>query len=609
MRCSIIIPTWRRVSALRETLGSLARQTTDAFDVIVVGDGDDPATHAFAEEFSAPHPLRWIFHPRNLGLAAARNTGAQAADGDIVLFLDDDTPAHPELVSQHLGQFLHLDPDCRMAVCGKILEDRQAALPSWTDKFLQQSWEQTLDRTRSRIAATGTASVGDDIERAIYFGLNCSLRRDTFLLTGGFNPELRYLEEEMEYGHRLYLSGVRFTIAPLAIVHHRNTKPMTEYFRQAWYLGGQVDVKRVFDFKQKNPQTQQLASMYHGVLHHRLDAKIFWKGSSALRSFASVLQNATNRTGSRLLFGAWARLCRQAEYWSAVQAEGCTAEMLRQAAGESACALALHSISVPQSPEECSYYLSPGRFHRYMHWLKAVGYDSASATEWIQGRPAKKRMLLTFDDGYDDLHSELLPATIQFRLRPLVFLVADRAHATNVWDHTRGLRRRNLLTVEQIREMQRYGVEFGSHTATHPWLPDVSDDDLEREIGDSKRRLEDMLGTEITTFAYPFGGVDQRVRAAVANAGYKLAFTIRPGLNWWGDPLCLNRAEISERDTFVDFALKLRTGYSVRQWFATRINSFETGLPTQTLRSTARALHGAVRQIEAILPPAVTRRR
>jgi len=327
-----------------------------------------------------------------------------------------------------------------------------------------------------------------------------------------------------------------------------------------------------------------------------------------MRGVASLLEHATNGTGSRLLFGAWARICRQAEYWSGVKAAGCTADMLKQVAGEPACALALHSISAPQSSEERTYYLSPTRFHRCMHWLKESGYESASAAEWLHGDVGKNRILLTFDDGYDDLYSQLLPATVQFRLKPIVFLVADRTGTTNVWDHTRGLRRRDLLTLDQIREMQRYGVEFGSHTLTHPWLPGVSDDDLRREVGDSKRRIEDVLGMPVTTFAYPFGGVDQRVRGAVAAAGYALAFTTRPGLNWWGDPLCLNRAEVSETDTFLDFALKLRSGYSVRQWLATRIHALETELPTRTLRTGVRRMHAAADRIEAMLSANVMRR-
>jgi GT2 family glycosyltransferase/peptidoglycan/xylan/chitin deacetylase (PgdA/CDA1 family) len=592
---------------LCETLDSLARQTCGDFEVIVVGDGDDPATIAFAGGYKAKFALRWIFHQQNLGQAAARNTGAKVANGDIVLFLDDDTPAHHDLVSQHLGHFLHFNSNRRIVVRGRVVEDRRAALPSCTDKFLQQWWEQILDRMGSPSAATDAGSVGDDIEREMCIALNCSIRREVFLRSGGFNPELRYSTEDMEYGHRLYRSGVRLVVDPLAIVYHRNTRAVTEHWRRTWRIEGKDAVKRVFEFGQRNPQTRQLASMHCGYVYERVIARTFWHSAPALRGVASFLERAINATGSRLLFGAWARLCSQTEYWSGARGSGCTSEMLRQVTGKPACALALHSISIPRSPEERTYYLSPSRFHRYLDWLKMSGYESASAAEWLRGDVGKNRVLLTFDDGYDDLYSELLPAIVQFKLKPLVFLVADRTGATNVWDQTCGLRRRNLLTLDQIGEMRRCGVEFGSHTLTHPWLPELSDDNLRREVGDSKRRLEDMLGTQVTTFAYPFGGVDQRVRAAVVDAGYELAFTTRPGLNWWGDPLCLNRAEVSEGDTFLDFALKLRSGCGVRQWFAARVHALETGLPTQTLRTTVRRMHRAARQIEAIVEATVKR--
>jgi peptidoglycan/xylan/chitin deacetylase (PgdA/CDA1 family) len=124
---------------------------------------------------------------------------------------------------------------------------------------------------------------------------------------------------------------------------------------------------------------------------------------------------------------------------------------------------------------------------------------------------------------------------------------------------------RPLLSAQQIREMHCYGIQFGSHTLTHPSLLNSSDIKLQREVRDSKARLEDLLDSEVTCFAYPFGNVDNRVRAAVADAGYKLGMTMRPGFNTWSDPLCLKRINVSESDTFIDFFLKVKTGRSFIQ--------------------------------------------
>ena len=205
---------------------------------------------------------------------------------------------------------------------------------------------------------------------------------------------------------------------------------------------------------------------------------------------------------------------------------------------------------------------------------------------------AESHVLLTFDDGYDDLYDELLPLAIEHRYTPVIYLVVDRIGASNVWDQENGLRARNLLTLAQIREMQKHGFEFGSHTLTHPWLPDLPDAQVRCEVSDSKSRLEDMLGVEVASFAYPFGGVDRRVRAAVADAGYKLAFTTLPGLNWWNDPLCQRRAEVNDDMSTLDFIFKLRTGLGFVPSISARLRSLENDLPTESLRGIIRGVRG-----------------
>ena len=587
MKCSIVIPTWQRAEPLEETLASLAGQTLFDFEVVVAVDGPDETTRSLFERIRPPYPIQWVFHERNLGLPSARNSGAGKARGELLLFLDDDISVDSELVERHVGQH-HSYPNWPLAVCGRIVEMRRAPQSCWTSKFLQQAWENSLDFIDSALTLAGTQSIGPEVERALHFGLNCSMRRDLFFEHGGFNPLLQYMEEEMEFGHRLYRSGMQFRVAPEAVVFHHNSKDMTEYFRRCWFLGGTTNVERVFDLGQRNPQTEGLVAMQSGWLPGRLFAKTVWHTTSVARKVAAGLERATNYTGSRLLFGAWARLCQASEHWNGVKAKGCTLEMLKGVAGTPARALMFHSIAQPQSREESTYYISPRRFHLTLRLLRMAGHETSSLAEWLQGDVPQHRPLLTFDDGYDDMYTELLPVAREFNLKPLIFLVADRISGTNLWDQENGLRCRRLLTLEQIREMQQSGFDFGSHTLTHPWLPGLSDTDLRREVRESKYRLEDMLGTEITSFAYPSGGVDQRVRAAVAEAGYRLAFTTIPGMNRWNDPLCLNRADLNEEGGLLQLLWKLHTGCSVRQWGSRQLRTLESKLPGKTLRNTAR---------------------
>jgi len=200
-----------------------------------------------------------------------------------------------------------------------------------------------------------------------------------------------------------------------------------------------------------------------------------------------------------------------------------------------------------------------------MKWLKRSGYESLQPTDWDTRATGHRRVILTFDDAYDDFFSNAFPVLDRLGFKATVFVVVDRIGKTSDWDEAKGFKPQRLLSLEQIRELHRHGVQFGSHTLTHPWLSDLPDQDIEREVCDSKRKLEDILGSEVTCFAYPWGIADMRVRAAVARAGYKAALTAREGLNFSEDALALKRINVGEVDTLPEFIYKLATGMDLRQ--------------------------------------------
>lgn len=84
---------------------------------------------------------------------------------------------------------------------------------------------------------------------------------------------------------------------------------------------------------------------------------------------------------------------------------------------------------------------------------------------------------------------------------------------------------------EQAREMDAAGVEIGSHTVTHPILTHADDEQLRRELNDSRARLETELGRAADLFCYPNGSFDERVRRETERAGYRCAVTTLEGLN------------------------------------------------------------------------------
>lgn len=131
-----------------------------------------------------------------------------------------------------------------------------------------------------------------------------------------------------------------------------------------------------------------------------------------------------------------------------------------------------------------------------------------------------------------------------------------RARAARVND------RRVMLTWDEVREMQALGMTIGSHTMTHPNLPNAGIADARRELAESRVRLEAELGRPVTMFSYPNGGAERymtpAVREAVRDAGYAAATTSRNAFAGPGSDLyALERIEVQERLEDLVFALEV----------------------------------------------------
>jgi peptidoglycan/xylan/chitin deacetylase (PgdA/CDA1 family)/GT2 family glycosyltransferase len=565
MKWTIIIPTWQRATMLRSLLDGLARQTCREFEVIVVCDGEDAETRKLSGSSEYEFPLRWIFKDENRGLAAARNTGAAESRGDFLLFLDDDIDPDADLVRTH-SETHAMAPEWPETVAfGRLVEARETPVRSKTDEFLQRAWEQSLTQVMPEGGASpGLTSIGSEAERSAWFGLNSSIGRELFARMDGFDERLRS-DEELEFGLRLYRSGVQARYAPKAVIRHRGGKDQSAYYPRCWGLSGEFDVYRAREKGERSAQVEQLCDFADGSLARRALARASWATPETVLGVARVFEKLTNAAGTRWSFAAWARLRRVAEYWRAVKSTGIRERELCEMAGAPGRILLFHSISRPENALESSYYISPDRFRRFLSWLEMMEYRQVGPAEWLGEERPDRNVLLTFDDAYDDLCTELMPELVRRKLRPLVFVVVDCIGKTNLWDANQPVRSRKTLTLEQMREMQRAGVTFGSHSLTHPPLTALTDCDLRCEVRDSKAKLEDLLGMPVEWFGYPYGDADRRVRAAVAEAGYKAAVTTNGGLNRWQDPLALNRLEVSDEDSLMDFALKVATGRNYRR--------------------------------------------
>lgn len=206
MYCSVIIPARNAAKTIGECVIAALSQSVprDLYEVIVVDDGSTDATGAVARS----HGVRVIPQPP-LGMAAARNTGARAARGEILLFLDPDCVPALDWIAQMIAPF---QDSTVVGVKGAYVTHQTGLLA----RLIQEEYE---DRYR----CLESDSLIDFVD-----GYTAAYRRSAFLSAGGFDPSLG-AAEDVDLSYRLSKKGHRFVFTPKAKVYHHHGSTLRRY--------------------------------------------------------------------------------------------------------------------------------------------------------------------------------------------------------------------------------------------------------------------------------------------------------------------------------------------------------------------------------------------
>lgn len=181
---------------------------------------------------------------------------------------------------------------------------------------------------------------------------------------------------------------------------------------------------------------------------------------------------------------------------------------------------------------------SPDDFRRHLDVLEQWGArvlplaDALAAQR--HGTLPERAVVLTFDDGYASVVEQAWPELQRRGMPATFFVVSDHLEPERrlPWDRTDpDAELVRLVSEGQLLEAASAGLDIGSHTRRHTWLPHRTAADLRDELVSSRARLEDLLQTPVTSVAYPAGGWDARVRDATADAGYDTGITVDRGDN------------------------------------------------------------------------------
>jgi peptidoglycan/xylan/chitin deacetylase (PgdA/CDA1 family) len=233
--------------------------------------------------------------------------------------------------------------------------------------------------------------------------------------------------------------------------------------------------------------------------------------------------------------------------------------------------LMYHSISESEDNGRHPYFgtrTTPRVFEQHMKYLNEHNYEVISpeaAVAKLSQKEAggRKFASITFDDGFRDFYTNAFPILAKYSFTATMYLptqyIQEKAQAFKGID---------CLSWSEVRELQRAGMRFGSHTVTHPVLKQVSHQQLETELESSKKTIEQKVGVGVTSFAYPYAFPEedreftQRLRGALEKAGYENGVsTVIGSTHSPEDKFFLKRLPVNSWDDAALFQAKLAGDY------------------------------------------------
>ena len=543
-RFSVVIPTHQRRDLVVSAVWALEAQDFRDFEVVVVVDGSTDGTEAALRRMSVSRPLRVLEQP-NSGAAVARNEGARAARGELLLFLDDDMEADPRLLTVH--------ERAHRAGADVVLGDLPPH-PATPSNALTVGVSEWAVERRRRLAALPEIPLDELLTGQI------SLSHEAFEDVGGFDTAFTrqgmFGGEDIDFGYRLRLAGYRIVFDETAVSYQRFIVDPALYLRRA-RDAGRAAVELMAKHPERRPELIRQTRLPPGLRRYPMGALAVAPAavSAPLRGAASALVRRGAR--GRLAHGLFYGLYRVERVRGARTA-------MRERSRARVLVLAYHAVAdLSDDPVLWDYGVPPRRLAAQLDALARRGYAFVSLEDVITafegGTPLPARAaLLTFDDAYAHLHGAALPLLAERGIPAVVFAVAGMLGGTNEWDRGLGARRLDLLDEAGLAELSAAGIEVGAHSVSHVLLPPLADAELEEEVRGAAERLESAGLPRPRAFSYPHGEHDARVVRAVADAGYALAFTVTPGIaERSADRLALPRVEVLNSDRGARFQLRV----------------------------------------------------
>lgn len=207
--------------------------------------------------------------------------------------------------------------------------------------------------------------------------------------------------------------------------------------------------------------------------------------------------------------------------------------------------LAYHKIGEPSIKEWTTWNnVSAENFEKHLDYLLHNGYSVIDAETFLAGLENNdlippKAVLITFDDGYQSMHSVVLPVLKKFSFPAVLFIPIAYVGSYNAFDADILYEpKENMCSWDELRELEKNNVSIQSHGIFHRHFSDISADEQKKELSLSKIEIEKEINSPVSIFSFPYGddGTNKpKTREILEKAGYSCAMlygggVAKPGL-------------------------------------------------------------------------------
>jgi GT2 family glycosyltransferase/peptidoglycan/xylan/chitin deacetylase (PgdA/CDA1 family) len=576
---SIIIVNWNTKDLLRDCLNSIFDQAGDVdYEVIVVDNASNDGSPEMVKNDFLQVTL--IENSTNRGYAGACNQGMRIADGRYVLLLNSDVLICDSAVEKTV-RYADSHPQAGIVGC-QVRESEDKIMmsgfrfPSITNLLLNVSGLSRLFRHNRFLGREAMKWWKRDSERRVDVvpGVFMLVRREAIEQVGLMDEGYFFYSEEVDWCYRFSQAGWTTMFWPGArIIHVGGGAQSSKKTPEKSYV---LLVKGKLRFFRKNRGlTSYLLARAVFVVQFFLKYCL-WSAASIVSSGRGA--NSDVRLQKRK---AWCALKFTALGIEPEKSRPKFARFLLKKLID----LVKFIIAVMYS-----FYLSfahrrnrriiicyhgicdadlPGFIKQMAYVARKCRVVKPSMIKDAQTNGSKVLLAITFDDAFVSVRENALPVLKKYGLSAGVFVTTGCLGKPPNWSMAYDCPDRDdtVMSEQQVKELDGDGFEILSHTISHSALTRVDDDKLQKELVDSQKELQRMVGREIPGISYPYGEYDARVCDAARRAGYKLGFTVEPQMvNYSTDNLSIGRFSVSPKDGMLKFGLKVRGSYQAERY-------------------------------------------